>query len=415
MSRFRASRTLPRALPDGVVLPKERQLSLLERLDSLAHRVEMPDPTQPAMALFWTVLALMGLGLALQVNHAATTQPSEVFWAGLWSQLGFRIAAVLALIAGIRLGPARMRRYIPALTVLALVALILVYVPGFAATKNGARRWIQLPFIHFSFQPSELARIVMILWVADRCIRLGDRVRDMKQGVWPMLRFGLLFFLLILCETDLGGAMLFLLCFLATMWVGGARPIHVYGPLCVVGGGAFLIVITFVGYIRQRIEMWLGSTANDQVVRSGEAIASGDVFGVGLGHGLYRNARVPYLESDYVFALTGEELGLFGMLLVLALFLAFLWYALRYVLSVRDRFDALCAFGLLLSVGLQAMVHTQVVTGLAPPKGMPLPFLSHGGTSLVVSSLAVGLALGAAFGKKTASSAHAGEEVPSRT
>jgi cell division protein FtsW len=181
------------------------------------------------------------------------------------------------------------------------------------------------------------------------------------------------------------------------------------------GGIAFLVVITFVGYIRQRIEMWLGSTANDQVMRSGEAIASGDVFGVGLGHGLFRNARVPYLESDYVFALTGEELGLFGMLLVLALFLAFLWFALRYVLSIRERYDALCAFGLLLSVGLQAMVHTQVVTGLAPPKGMPLPFLSHGGTSLVVSSLAVGLALGAAFGKKPATSAAADEALPSPT
>jgi cell division protein FtsW len=228
-----------------------------------------------------------------------------------------------------------------------------------------------------------------------------------------MLRLGLVFFLLILCETDLGGALLFLLCFLATMWVGGARPIHVYGPLFGVGGVAFLAVITFVGYIRNRIEMWLGSTANDQVVRSGEAIASGDFFGVGLGHGLFRNARVPYLESDYVFALTGEELGLFGMLVVLALFLSFLWFALRYVLSIRERYEALCAFGLLLSVGLQAMVHAQVVTGLAPPKGMPLPFLSHGGTSLVVSSLAVGLALGAAFAKKNTPSTPEGATVRS--
>lgn len=392
MSRFKRAP----AAPAGVVLPKERQLSLLERLDSLTQRVETIDPREPAMSLFWCVLGLMGIGLILQVNHAATTQPPDVFWAGLWSQLGFRCAAVIALIAGIRIGPERLRRYIPALTVIALITLILVYVPGFAASKNGARRWVQFPFTGFSFQPSELARIVMILWVADRCIRLEKNVEDWKRGVWPMLRLGLVFFALILCETDLGGALLFLSCFLATMWVGGARPIHVYGPLFGVGGIAFLLVITFVGYIRQRIEMWLGSAVNDQVQRSSEAIASGDWTGVGLGHGLFRNARVPYLESDYVFALTGEELGLLGMLLVLGVFLAFLWFALRYVLSIRDRYDALCAFGLLLSVGLQAMVHMQVVTGLAPPKGMPLPFLSHGGTSLVVSSLAVGLALGAA-------------------
>lgn len=408
MSRFRR-----RAAPEGgAVLPRERQLTLWERLDSLAQRVETIDPKQPALALFWCVLALIGIGILLQANHAATTQAPEAFWANLWSQLGFRMAAVVALIAGIRIGPARLRRYVPALTVFAIVLLVLVYVPGIAATKNGARRWIAIPFLHFTFQPSELARIVLILWVADRCLKLGPRVEDLRRGVLPMLKVGLLCFVLILCETDLGGALLFLLCFLATMWVGGARPIHVYGPLFAAGGIAFISVITFVGYIRQRIEMWLGSATNDQVQRSTEAIASGDLLGVGLGHGLFRNARVPYLESDYVFALTGEELGLFGMWIVLGLFLAFLWFALRYVLSIRDRFDALCAFGLLLSVGLQAMVHAQVVTGLAPPKGMPLPFLSHGGTSLVVSSLAVGLALGAAFARPTPAPESSGDNVP---
>jgi cell division protein FtsW len=151
-----------------------------------------------------------------------------------------------------------------------------------------------------------------------------------------------------------------------------------------------------VSYVRHRIEMWLGHQQNDQVVRSTEAIASGDWFGVGVGQGLFRNAGVPYLESDYVFALVGEELGLFGQIALIGLFLALLWYGLRLVLAIQDRFAALCCFGLLLSVALQAMVHLQVVSGLAPPKGMTLPFVSHGGTSLVVSSLAVGLALGAA-------------------
>jgi cell division protein FtsW len=392
MARFR------RRPPKEVVLtlPKERQLTIFERFEKVAQRAEMHDPTRPALHIFWIVLGLMGLGLLLQINHAATTQPAEAFWAGTWSQLMFRVAAVGALVVGMRLGPDGLRRAIPALTVLSLLTLILVYVPGFEASRNGAHRWLAIPGIGLSFQPSELARIVMILWVADRCIRLGHEVTDMRRGVLPMLRWGMVFFLLILCETDLGGALLFLACFLATMWVGGARPMHVYGPLVGVGGAAILIVITFVSYVRHRIEMWIGNTSNDQVVRSTEAIASGDWFGVGLGHGLFRNARVPYLESDYVFALAGEELGLFGMLILLGLFLALLWYGLRFVLSIRERYAALCAFGLLLSVGLQAMLHMQVVTGLAPPKGMTLPFISHGGTSLVVSSLAVGIALGAA-------------------
>jgi cell division protein FtsW len=119
-------------------------------------------------------------------------------------------------------------------------------------------------------------------------------------------------------------------------------------------------------------------------------------LGAGFTHGGFRNHGVPYLASDYAFALVGEELGVLGLWLVLALLCAFLWFSLRLVLSIADRFEALACFGLLVSVGLQAMIHVQVVSGLAPPKGMTLPFLSDGGTSLVVSSMAVGLALGAA-------------------
>jgi cell division protein FtsW len=379
----------------GIAAPHEHQLTILERLDSLAKSAESLDPETPARALFFVVLALLGFGLVMQASHASTTMPAEEFWAALSSQVYFRIAALAALVIGVRLGPNGLRRHIPALTVLSGLALVLVFVPGFADPRNGANRWIQIPGIHLSFQPSELARIVMILWVADRCLRLGDDVRDMRRGVLPMLAMGFAFFFLILIETDLGGALLFLASFLGTMWVGGARPMHVAGPMVGLGGAAFLILVTFVSYVRHRIQMWLGHASNHQVDRTADAIAAGDLFGTGLGQGLYRNARVPYLESDYVFALIGEELGLCGMCLVIGLLVALAWFSLRFVLSIRDRYSALCAFGLLVSVALQAMVHVQVVTRLAPPKGMPLPFVSHGGTALVVSSLAVGIALGA--------------------
>jgi cell division protein FtsW len=398
MARFRR----PAALPPGTTVPLERQLTLLDRLETMRARAVDVDPTEPAVRLFWIVLALSGVGLLMQANHAATTQAPEVFWSGLWGQAFFRAAALGALLAGFRLGPERLRRVIPALVVAAILALVLVYVPGIPSAVNGSRRWLPLPG-GLTFQPSELARVVMILWVADRCIRLGTDVEDLKRGVWPMLRLGLLVFVLIVCETDLGGAILFLSCFLITMWVGGARLSHLSGPFVFAAGAAVLALLTGVSYVRHRLEMWLGHTQNDQVVRSAEAMASGDFAGVGLGQGLFRNSGVPYLESDYVYALVGEELGLFGLLALIGLYLAFLWYALRLVLAIKDRYAALCAFGLLLSVALQAMVHLQVVSGLAPPKGMTLPFVSHGGTSLVVSSLAVGLALGAARPRPSAS------------
>jgi cell division protein FtsW len=289
-----------------------------------------------------------------------------------------------------------LRPFLPHLVVLVCVLLTAVFVEPFRAVTNGANRWVELPFTGLRFQPSELARIVIVLWLADRCVRLGPLVFDLKRGVTPMLTLTCAFAFLILLETDFGGSMIFLIVALSTIWVGGVRLRPLGAWVFATCGGAIIAASLFVPHMRERIAIFLGQVENDQITRSLDALSSGAVVGTGFTHGAFRNAGVPYLESDYVFALVGEELGVMGMWLVLALELAFLWFALRMVLSIRDRFDALASFGLLISVALQAMVHVQVVSGLAPPKGMTLPFLSDGGTSLIVTSLAVGLALGAA-------------------
>lgn len=372
----------------------ERQLTITGFLDGLARRAEVRDPMRPATRLFLVVMALSGLGLLLQLSHAATTHSPERFVGEARSQVAFRLAGLAVMLVAFRLGPRGLQRWIPHLVLGSLVMLVLVFIEPFAAMRNGANRWIEV--FGVGFQPSELARIAIVLWVADRCVRLGHLVYDVRRGVLPMLALSFAFFLLILVETDLGGAMLLLICALSTMWVGGARLLPVGAALVAVGGGAIIAAGAFVPYMRDRLSMWLGHVQNSQVTHTLDALASGGPFGAGFTHGAFRNHGVPHLESDYVFALVGEELGLLGMWLVLALFCAFLWFALRLVLSLRERFEALASFGLLVSVGLQAMVHVQVVSGLAPPKGMTLPFLSDGGTSLIVSSLAVGLALGAA-------------------
>jgi len=236
---------------------------------------------------------------------------------------------------------------------------------------------------------------VIVLWVATCCLALGPRVRDGRRGYIPMLAFGMSLFFLILCQPDLGGALLFLFCFICTMWVGGARPAHVAGSFGLLAGGALVFGVTMFSHVRERLAVWLGDGKNSQVFRATDAIASGDMWGVGLAQGEWRNSSLQYMQTDYVFSLVGEELGFAGILLVLGLLVAFVWHSARLVLSLRDRYSAHVAFGLLISVALQAMLHAQVVTGLAPPKGMNLPFLSDGGTSLVASCLAVGIALGA--------------------
>jgi len=373
---------------------REHQTTIFERLDTLTRRAGVGDPRGPAVALFAIVLALMSIGLLMQASHAATTYEPAEFREQLRSQTLFRVAGLALMLGAARLGPSGVRRFIPAACVLVAICLLGVFVPATSVVINGSHRWIDLGLVRF--QPSELARIVIVLWLADRCVRLGPLVRDMRKGFIPMLSMLLFFFALIASETDLGGGLLLLLCGFTTMWVGGARPSHVFLILGGVTSSALALGFATIPYMRHRIQVFFGNQSSQQISDSLAAMQSGGLYGVGLGQGTYRNLGVPYLESDLVFAQVGEELGYLGMLLVLALLVAYLWFSLRLVLSIRDRFDALASFGLLVSTALQAMLHVQVVAGLAPPKGMTLPFISHGGTSLVVSCLGVGLALGAA-------------------
>jgi cell division protein FtsW len=371
-----------------------RQLGLGDWADRLARVAEAQDLSGQAHGLACVVLALMGIGLIVQASFTATVLEPAAWRAEMVEHLLFRLAALSALFCGYVLGPSGVRRSLAFLTLSCGVLLVLCYVPGIGIDRNGSNRWVSV--LGVAFQPSELARVVVVLWIADRCVRLGRGVYDLVSGVLPMLGLGLVFFLLILGETDLGGALLFLICVLSTMWVGGARPLPMTMALVTVGGGALTLMCVAIPYVRQRVAMFLGQVENAQVTGTTQALEDGGFLGRGLAQGRARLEGVPYLESDYVFAQIGEELGLFGTALVLGLLLSLCWFSVRLVLSIPGKYEALAAFGLLLSVALQAMLHVQVVAGLAPPKGMTLPFVSDGGTSLVVSSLSVGLALGAA-------------------
>lgn len=392
------TQTAPRAPAAESAAPRvksrERQLTFFEYAHALTERARRLDPAGPAASLFAITLALSAIGLVVQASHAATTLTAAEFGPELAGQALFRAAGLAVMLFAARIGPGGIRRALPTLWIAMVVLLVGVFFPPFGKALNGSHRWIDLGFVRF--QPSELTRLVIVMFIADRCVKLGEKVRDIRHGVMPTLAFGLLPVGLVMIETDIGGASLMMLAVVATIWVGGAQPRHVFTPMLVAAPLVAVIAYTRIDYIRRRIEMFLGSTRNQQVIDSFAAIAGGDFWGVGLAQGMARNQGVPYLESDFVFAQIGEELGLFGMLLVIVLWGGFLWSGLRLVLAIRDRYDALASFGLLFSTLSQALLHIGVVAGLAPPKGMTLPFISHGGTSLIVSSLAVGLALGAA-------------------
>jgi cell division protein FtsW (lipid II flippase) len=173
MPRSHASRARAAALGPG-----EHQLTFQDfigRLDQLARRAEHPDPSNPAKALFWVVIAMTALGFLVQASHAATIQSHAGYHSELVSQALFRVAGLMALLVGFHFGPRGMQRFLPILMVAAGLLLVAVFVPGIGRSVNGAHRWVDLGGLRF--QPSELARIVLVMWVADRCMRLAASCR----------------------------------------------------------------------------------------------------------------------------------------------------------------------------------------------------------------------------------------------
>ena len=392
MARFRRRK--------GDVAPVEKEIqhdflsSMREGFAGLAQRAIGPDPAKPAFVVLCSTLALFGFGFLLQASHAATTASYEGYQAELIEQARFRSAALICLLMGARLGPQGLRRLVPHVFVVSVALLIAVWIPGLAKPENGAHRWVKI--MGFSVQPSEIVRISLILWTADRCARLGDRLMDSWKTILPVFLTGLLTCLLVFFEPDLGGSFILMMCFFLTLFVGGAPAKKTIYPFGILLASGIFIAVSTQQYVRDRIAILFGSGGNEQVSDAAQAMWSGGVFGQGLGQGLSRRSNLLYQDSDFVFSLIGEELGAVGMIIVIGLFVSIAWFGLKMVLAIPDRFRAITSFGLLLSVLLPALIHMMVAVGLSPPKGMTLPFISDGGTSLIMSSLACGLALGAA-------------------
>ena len=350
MARFRK-----RAGQQGAALeaPTETQLSIFARIGTAAAPRPAASPREPARAIFGLTIGMMALGLVMQVSHAATTMPLDAFREEVVNLVVMRGLAVLVLLGAWWVGLARLRPIVPALAAIGLVLLLLVFVPGIAEAVNGSRRWIQIPGLPFTIQPSEIARVLAILWLARRCVDLGDRVSGLR-GYVPTVLAGMVVALLIIIEPDVGSTLLFGVAWMATMWVGGFEGRHL--AVSAVGGVSLVVLgaASVLGYVRDRLSVWLGEASNDQVARAAEAMASGGFFGQGFGQGGFRNAGLQYMQTDYVCSLVGEELGLFGVLVLVGLWAAFVWNGLRLVRTVKDRFAALAAFGLTVGVILGA-------------------------------------------------------------
>ncbi|WP_305041623.1 putative lipid II flippase FtsW [Geoalkalibacter sp.] len=277
----------------------------------------------------------------------------------------------------------------------AVILLVLVLIPGVGASVGGASRWLRLP--GFSVQPAELAKLAMVFYLAHSLARKKDKMKSFKLGFLPyMLVLGCLLGLLLL-QPDLGSAMVIAGVSMAMLMVGGARLSYLIS-VALLAVPVLYMAIMQVDYRRRRILAFLDPWEDPyntgfQIIQSWTAFGLGGVFGKGLGEGQQKLFYLPEAHTDFILSVVGEELGFVGVLVVAAMFLVLCLRGLRIAQQAPDDYGRHLAFGLTFLIGLGAFINMGVVLGLLPTKGLALPLLSYGGTSLLTTLFALGVLL----------------------
>jgi cell division protein FtsW len=281
---------------------------------------------------------------------------------------------------------------------ISILMLALVLMPHIGREVSGARRWFRFKFI--SFQPSSFACIAMIIYLADFIERKGNFIRTIRWGLAPVMAVLGCISLLILVEPDLGTTIALFAVVFIMLYVSGVRLTYL-GAIILSAIPALYVLIFSVPYRRMRILAFLNPWADPQgrgfqIIQSQVALGSGGIFGAGLGHSQQKLFYLPAAHTDFIFSIIGEELGLLGTIGIIILFVIFIKQGLTIVKHAPDRFGYFLSLGLVLLISLKAMVNIGVSCGVLPTKGLPLPFISYGGSSFVFDMVSVGLLMNVA-------------------
>lgn len=286
-------------------------------------------------------------------------------------------------------------RVVVAALAVSFVLLVLVIIPGIGVYLNGSRRWLNIAGM--SFQPSELAKIASVLYLASTLSYRAEKLDKLLTGVIPLLIVPAVMFLLVLQQPNLSTGGSIMIVALVMILLAGARWRHL-GLLGVAAGCVGMAYAWIEPYRRERLLSFRNpfaqmSDEGYQLAQSLIAIGSGGLFGRGLGQGRQKFSYLPYPESDFIFAIVGEDFGLFGCTVVILLFAAFAFAGMRIAVSCDDRYGCLLAAGLTAMITVQAIINIGVVIGVMPTTGLPLPFFSAGGTSISLLMAATGMIL----------------------
>jgi len=278
--------------------------------------------------------------------------------------------------------------------VVCLICLVLVLIPGIGGSVKGATRWIRLP--GFNFQPAELAKLSLIMYMAHSLDKRQDKMRS-KAGVFPyMLILGVMIGLLMI-QPDMGSSMTLAAVAMVMLFAAGMRVSHIIS-IVLFSFPFVYYAIMHKEYRKRRILSFLNPWEDPQgngfqIIQSWLAFGTGGVIGQGLGEGKQKLFYLPEAHTDFILSVVGEELGFVGVIVVALMFYLLVHRSIRVAIHAEDNFGRFLAFGIAVLLGMEAFVNIAVVTGMLPTKGLALPFISYGGSSLILSLAAVGILL----------------------
>ena len=354
------------------------------------------------LLLLLLVVALTSFGVVM-IYSASSVMAAKKFndgafflkRQGLYAVVGFVVLAIT-----MRVDYRFWQKMAPPMLVLSLFLLALVLVPGIGGNVKGASRWIKLPFMNL--QPAEFAKISLVIYMAYSVTQKQDRLKQLKAGfIYYMVILAFLIILL-LKQPDLGSAATLAVITMSILFVAGTRFMFVIGSALVAAPIVSVLIYTSA-YRWKRILAFLNPEQDPtgigwQITQSRYAFGAGGLLGQGLGEGKQKMFYLPEAHTDFILAVIGEELGLIGVLVIVAMFFVLVQRAVKIATNTSEPFGRFLAFGIATLFAIQSIVNMGVATGAFPTKGLALPFLSYGGSSLLVSMFATGILLNISAG-----------------
>lgn len=358
-------------------------------------RIDLP------FLLLTLLLTVMGLVMLFSASFPSANYETGDPTFYLKRQGLFALLGLAAMVVMSRMNYQKLRRYSVLLVGISLFLLLLVLVPGLGINENGATRWLGKKGV-LTFQPSEIAKLAVIVFFADSISKKKNLMETFKYGIRPYLLLLAFYAVLMLLEPHLSGTILIVGTGVVLMIVGGINKKWAIGGIGAVAAVGFayvkLVETGVISYGASRIEMWKNPfvdplKAGYQLSQSLITIGSGGLTGVGLGKSRQKFLYLPEEHNDFIFAVVCEELGLIGATLVMLVFALLILRGFWIALQARDRFGALLVVGIMTQIGLQTFFNIAVVSGFVPTTGISLPFFSYGGTALALQLFEMGIVL----------------------